>query len=141
MYPVRETNYHSQITEWKSILFCNSHTCKCKFFFSCDSSSISRNVGRLVCRSVCLSVGLSVRRSVGPSVCQQRVLQKCFAVGSAYMLLVSLQLSLLTHSAVIFCNVSRSVCLSATSFMEVLCCCQRINVATVVVVCDIRTFF
>ena len=35
--------------------------------FSCDSSSISRNVCLSVCRSVCRSVGLSVRRSVGLS--------------------------------------------------------------------------
>ena len=40
--------------------------------FSCDSSSISRNVG--------LSVGRSVGRSVGLSVGPQRVLWKCYAI-------------------------------------------------------------
>ena len=37
-------------------------------------------------------------------------------------------------------NVGRSVCLPATSFIEVLCCCQCLNVVTVVVVYDIRAF-
>ena len=115
--------------------------------FSCDSSSISHNVGLSVGWSVCLSVGLSVCRSV----CQQRVLQKCYVLGIVYMLLVLLQLRLLDHSVVIFCNfscysssiscnVGQSVCLSATSFMEVLCCYQCIIVVTVFVVYDIRTF-
>ena len=102
-------------------------------FFSCNSSSISNNVGL----SVCLSLG------------PQRVLQKCYAVGSVYMLLVLLQFRLLDHSVVIYCNfscdsssishnVSRSVCLSAPTFMEVLCCYQRIIVVSVVVVLCIR---
>ena len=46
-----------------------------EWFFSCDSSSISRNVCLSVCRSVCLSV------------CPQRVLWKCYAVFSVQMLL------------------------------------------------------
>ena len=58
--------------------------------FSCDSSSISRNVGRSVCLSVCLSVGLSVGRSVGWSVGPQRVLQKCYALNSVFMLFLLL---------------------------------------------------
>ena len=37
-------------------------------------------------------------------------------------------------------SVCRSVGLPATSFIEVLCCCQCMNVVTVVVVYDIRTF-
>ena len=67
------------------------------------------------------------------------------------LLVVYLQLSLLDHSVVIFCNfscdsssigynVSWSVCLSATSFMELICCYQCIMVVTVVVVYDIKTF-
>ena len=36
-------------------------------------------------------------------VCQQRVLHKCYAVDSVYMLLVLLQLRLLDHSLVTFC--------------------------------------
>ena len=99
----------------------------------------------------CLSVGLSISLSVGLSVYQQRVLYKRYAVGSVYMLLSLLQLRLLDHSVVILCNlscdsssigcnVSWFVCLSATSFMEVLCCYQCIIVVTVVVVYDIRTF-
>ena len=72
-----------------------------------------------VCRSVGLSVGRSVCRSVGRP---QRVLQKCYAVVSVFMLFLLLQLRLLQHSVVIFCiffscdsssighNVSLSVC-------------------------------
>ena len=59
-----------------------------------------------VCRSVCLPA---------------TILQKCYAIGSVYVLLLLLQDSLLDHSVVIFCtfscdsssigrNVSRSVC-------------------------------
>ena len=228
--------------------------------FSCDSSSIGRNVGlsvgrsvgRSVCRSVCRSVGRSVPNEFYRSVmllvvyicCQQCIvqqyssvqciLQQCLVVysivvqqqysgivysivvqqclivqyssivmysivvqqctvycivvysiavysvqyssivvvqqcivvvSSVYMLLLSLQLR---FQIILFCivvvkiirtfcchilhffscdsssighNVSLSVCLSAMSFMEVLCCCWCINIVTVVVVYDIRTFF
>ena len=94
-------------------------------------------------------VSLSVGRSGCLSACQQRVLQKCYAVGSVCMLLVLLQLRLLDHSviSVVSCdsssvtrNVGLSVCLLATSFIEVFCCCRCMNVVTVVVVYDIRTF-
>ena len=37
-------------------------------------------------------------------------------------------------------NVGLSVCLSATSFMEVSCCCYCIIVVTFVVVYNVRTF-
>ena len=74
--------------------------------------------------------------SVCRSVCQQRVLQKCYAVGSVFILLVLLKLRLVDHSVVIFCNfscnsssicrnVSRFVCLSTTSVILLLvydCC-------------------
>ena len=51
-----------------------------ELFFSCDSSSISRNVGL----SVGLSVGRSVGRLVSLSVGPQRVLWKWYAVVSVY---------------------------------------------------------
>ena len=102
-------------------------------------------------KSQCRSVGRSVGLSVGLFVCQQRVLQKCYAVGSVYMLLVLLQFRILDHSVVIYCNfscdsssidrnVSWSVCLSATSFIEVLCYYQYIIVLAVFVVYDIKIF-
>ena len=41
--------------------------------------------------------------SVCRSVCQQRVLQKCYAFGNVYMLLLLLQLRISDHSVAIFC--------------------------------------
>ena len=93
-----------------------------------------------------MSVGLSVCLSVGPSVC--RSVRNEF-YGSVMLFLVykccyccySLRyLNILScDSSSISRNVSRSVRLFATSFMEVLCCYKCIIVVTVVVVYDIRT--
>ena len=106
-------------------------------FLSCDSSSIGHNVSL----SVCLS-----------ATCFIEVL--CCSVR---LLLLLLQLIIFEHSvgyilhcAFIFCilscecssrghNISLSVCLSATSSMEVLCFCLCSIVVTVVVVYNIST--
>ena len=98
--------------------------------FSCDSSSIGGNVGlsvdlsatsfmEILCCCQCINVvtvvvDYDIRtfylrqqlykpqcRSVGQLVCPQRVLQKCYAVGSVYMLSLLLQLRLLDHFIVI----------------------------------------
>ena len=108
------------------------------YLFSCDSSSISHNVG------------LSVCRSVGRSVCLQRVSWKCYAVDSVKLLLLSLQFITFEHSVVSWdsssssCNVGLSicwsVCLPATSFIEVLCCWQCMYVVSIIVAQIIRSF-
>ena len=96
---------------------------------SCNSSSISHNLGLSVCLPAtsfieelcCLQciyvVSINVAqiiRSFCSHIMQFQLQQQFY--GSQY----------------------QSVCLSATSFMEVLCCYQCIIVVTVIVVCNIK---
>ena len=88
--------------------------------FSCDSSSITRNVGR----SVCLSVGRSGSNEFYRSVMLLVMFICCYYYCSLdYQNILWLFFAFLScDSSSIGHNVSLQVCLSAKSFMEVLCC-------------------
>ena len=71
-------------------------------------------------RSQCQPVGLSVRNEFYESVMLFHIFSyECSSIGH---------------------NVSMSVCMSATSFMEVLCCCECMIVVTIVVLYIYRIF-
>ena len=91
-----------------------------EFFFSCDSSSISCNVGR----SVRLSVGRSASNEFYRSVMILVVFICCYNYCSLdYQIILWLYFAFFSCNSSSIChNVSLQVCLSATSFMEVLCC-------------------
>ena len=84
--------------------------------FSCDSSSISRNVGLSVSRSASNEFNRSVMLLVVYICC-------CYYCSLDYQIILWFYFAFLSwDSSSIGHNVSLLVCLIATSFMEVICC-------------------